>query len=207
LPSLALADEELVLAFPGEDDAPDVELDCLVLLPFWVAAPEESVPLDFPAGCGGADAVLPAALELLELPLLTSVPEAPAGPVVVVAVCCWAGEELAEACGGGTLAGGGALASSSTANGLVSTAWVGADAAADSEGDETAVEALCAILGTLGTVGDSGSDNNNDGLLATGRPPVLSEESLYKSICYNIWRWPAHGKLFAAMGKICRIHG
>jgi hypothetical protein len=173
LPTPAFADEELVLAFPGAD-APDVELDWLAPLPFWVVAPEVSVPPDFPAGCGGADGVPPAAFELLELPLLASVCEALAGPGVAPAVCCWAGDGLAEACGDGPLAWIGALAASSTANGLVSI-WPWADGAVGSEGDETAVEALCAILGTLGTGGDSGSDNNNDGLLATGRPPPLSE--------------------------------
>jgi hypothetical protein len=177
LPPLALADEELVPALPGADDAPDVELDCLALLPFWVVAPEESLPPDLPVGCGGAEAVLPAALELPELPLLVSDCEALAGPAVAAAVCCWVGDGLAEACNdGGPLVGSGALAASSTANGLVSI-WPWADAAVEGEGDETAVEALCAILGTLGTVGNSGSDNNNDGLLATGRPPPPLIES------------------------------
>jgi hypothetical protein len=113
---------------------------------------------------------------------------------------------LAEACGDGPLAAIGALAASSIANGLVSI-WPWPVAAVESEGDETAVEALCAILGTLGTVGNSGGDNNNDCLLATGRPLSSSAEILYKSICYNIERRPAYGKLFAAIGKICRIGG
>ena len=103
------------------------------------------------------------------------------------------------------MAGAGALASSSAANGLVSTMWLWADAAAESEDDETAVEALCAILGTLGTVGNSGSDNNNDCLLATGRPPPAPIKTVYISICYDVGRQSALGKLFAAMGKFCRI--
>jgi hypothetical protein len=60
--------------------------------------------------------------------------------------------------------------------------WPWADAAAASEDDETAVEALGAILGTLGTGGNSGSDNNNGYLLATGRPAVLSKKRIYISI-------------------------
>ena len=68
------------------------------------------------------------------------------------------------------MAGLGALASSSAAKGWLSIIWPWADAAAASEDEETAVEALGAILGTLGTVGNSGSDNNNGWLLATGRP-------------------------------------
>jgi hypothetical protein len=174
---LALAEEELAPACCGADDAPDVAPECCVPLPFCVA-PEELLPLAFPLGCGGVGEGLP---DALESPLLASVPEAPADPVGAAAVCCWAGAELAGA-GGGKLAGLGALASSSAANGLVSI-WPWADAAAASEDDETAVEALGAKLDTLGTVGDSGSDNNNDCLLATGRPASLEDKILYISTC------------------------
>ena len=107
---------------------------------------------------------------------MAAAPEPAAPPSVwllaVVCVCCWLGEELAGA-GGGLLAGLAAPASSRAANGWLSVAWL-CDAAADSADDETVVEELGAILGTLGTVGHSGSDNNNDCLLATGRPGRLS---------------------------------
>ena len=71
------------------------------------------------------------------------------------------------------MAGTGALASSRAANGLLSIAWPWADAAAASEEEETAVEALGAILGTLGTVGNSGSDNNN-GCFACNRQASIA---------------------------------
>jgi hypothetical protein len=60
--------------------------------------------------------------------------------------------------------------------------WPWADAAAASEEEETAAEALGAILGTLGTVGNSGSDIIMVVSLATGRPASLSIKTIYISI-------------------------
>jgi hypothetical protein len=187
---LAPAEEEVVLACVGADDAPDVvpESECCGP-PFWAVAPEELVPLAFPLGCGDAGAVLSAALEL---PLLVSAPEAPADPLGAAVVCCWVGGGLAGACDGGVLTGPGALASRKAANGFVSIIWPWADAAAASEDEETAVEALGAILGTLGTVGNSGSDNNNNGyLLATRRPaPFLIKVYIYQTVTFQEVRVP-----------------
>jgi hypothetical protein len=177
---LALADGEVPLACVGADDAPDVVPECCEPPLFWAVAPEELVPLGFPLGCGDAGAVLSAALELPLL--LLSAPEAPADPLGAAVVCCWVGDGLAGACDGGMLTGPGALASRKAANGFVSIIWPWADAAAASEDEETAVEALGAILGTLGTVGNSGSDNNNGYLLATRRPALSFKESLYISV-------------------------
>ena len=85
MPSLAFAEDELGLEFPALDDAPDLVPDCREPPPLCAVVLEELTPLDFPAGCGGADTALPAALEL---PLLASLAEAPAGAVAAAVVCC-----------------------------------------------------------------------------------------------------------------------
>ena len=177
LPPFALAEEELALPWAEPDDVPDVLPDGCEPPPFWLVAPDELPLLAFSVGCAGAEVVLLAALEL---PLLSLLPEAPVDPVVAAVACCWAGDGLAGA-GGGTLAGLGAVASSRAANGLVSI-WPWADAAAASEDEEAAVEALGAILGTLGTVETPEATIIMIVPLATVRPAGLLKESLYISI-------------------------
>jgi hypothetical protein len=92
LPPLAFGAEELALPCAEPDAAPDVLPEGCEPPLFWLVALEELLPLAFSVGCTDAEAVPPAALEP---PLLSVVPdEAPADPVVAVAVCCWAGDGL-----------------------------------------------------------------------------------------------------------------